>query len=43
LRTLGSVRCGTVIGRRVRVYVSQDDDVWIGGDTVIGLTGIVHK
>jgi hypothetical protein len=44
LRTLGSVRCGTVIGRRGRVYVSQvDDDVWIGGDTVIGVTGIEHK
>jgi hypothetical protein len=41
---LGSVRCGTVIGRRGRVYVSQvDDDVRIGGDTVTGVTGIVHK
>jgi hypothetical protein len=35
---------GTVIGRRSRVYVSQvDDDVWIGGDTVTGVTGIVHE
>lgn len=35
---------GTVIGRRGRVYLSQvDDDVWIGGDTVTGVTGIVHK
>ena len=42
MRTLGSV--GTVIGRRGRVYVSQVvDDVRIGGDTVTGVTGIVHK
>jgi hypothetical protein len=42
LQTLGSV--GTVIGRRGRVYVSQVvDDVRIGGDTVTGVTGIVHK
>jgi hypothetical protein len=44
LRTLRSVRCGTVIGWRGRVYVSQvDDDVWIGGDMVTGVTGIVHE
>jgi PhzF family phenazine biosynthesis protein len=35
---------GTAIGRRGRVYVTQlGDDIWIGGDTVTGVTGIVHK
>jgi PhzF family phenazine biosynthesis protein len=35
---------GTVIGRRGRVYVSQvGDDVWVAGDTVTGVTGMVHK
>ncbi len=39
-----SVSMRTAIGWRGRVYVSQvDDDVWIGGDTVTGVTGIVHK
>jgi PhzF family phenazine biosynthesis protein len=34
---------GTAIGRRGRVYVTQvGDDVWIGGDTVTGVTGTVH-
>jgi len=34
---------GTAIGRRGRVYVTKvDDDVWIGGDTVTGVAGIVH-
>jgi hypothetical protein len=44
--TRHSVTCQlrTVFGRRGRVYVSQvDDDVWIGGDTVTGVTGIVHE
>jgi PhzF family phenazine biosynthesis protein len=35
---------GTALGRRGRVYVTKvDDDVWVGGDTVTGVTGIVHK
>ena len=35
---------GTAIGRRGRVYVTKvDDDVWVGGDTVTGVTGMVHK
>ena len=35
---------GTVIGRRGRVYVTQiGNDIWIGGDTVTGVTGMVHK
>jgi PhzF family phenazine biosynthesis protein len=34
---------GTAIGRRGRIYVDQiGDDVWIGGDTVTGVTGVVH-
>jgi predicted PhzF superfamily epimerase YddE/YHI9 len=34
---------GTAIGRRGRVYVNQiNDDVWIGGGTVTGVTGTVH-
>jgi PhzF family phenazine biosynthesis protein len=32
---------GTCVGRRGRVYVDQvGDDLWIGGDTVTGITGI---
>jgi PhzF family phenazine biosynthesis protein len=35
---------GTAIGRRGRVYVSQiDDDIWVAGDSVTGVTGMVHK
>ena len=35
---------GTAVGRRGRVHVRQvDGQVWVGGDTVIGVTGIVHK
>jgi PhzF family phenazine biosynthesis protein len=34
---------GTAIGRRGRVHVTQlGDEVWIGGDTVTGVTGLVH-
>jgi PhzF family phenazine biosynthesis protein len=34
---------GTAIGRRGRVYVNQiGNDIWIGGDTVTGVTGMVH-
>jgi PhzF family phenazine biosynthesis protein len=34
---------GTALGRRGRVYVSKiDDDVWVGGDTVTGVTGTVQ-
>lgn len=34
---------GTVLGRRGRVYVGKaGDDVWVGGNTVTGVTGIVH-
>ena len=34
---------GTAIGRRGRVYVNQiGDDVWIGGDTVTGVSGVAH-
>ena len=35
---------GTAIGRHGRVYVSQvDGQVWVGGDTVTGVTGLVNK
>jgi PhzF family phenazine biosynthesis protein len=35
---------GTVIGRRGRVYVTDvDGEVWVGGDTVTGVTGMVNK
>jgi PhzF family phenazine biosynthesis protein len=35
---------GTAIGRRGRVYVTEiNDNVWIGGDTVTGVTGMVHR
>jgi PhzF family phenazine biosynthesis protein len=35
---------GTALGRRGRVYVTQlGDEVWVGGDTVTGVTGMVHK
>jgi PhzF family phenazine biosynthesis protein len=34
---------GTALGRRGRVYVTKaDDDVWVAGDTVTGVTGMVH-
>jgi PhzF family phenazine biosynthesis protein len=33
---------GTVLGRRGRVHVQQDGaDIWIGGHTVVGITGSV--
>ena len=33
---------GTVLGRRGRVHVARDgEDVWIGGDTVVGVTGTI--
>jgi len=35
---------GTALGRRGRVHITKvDDDVWVGGDTVTGVTGMVHK
>jgi PhzF family phenazine biosynthesis protein len=35
---------GTAIGRRGRVYVTEaGGEVWVGGDTVTGVTGMVHK
>jgi predicted PhzF superfamily epimerase YddE/YHI9 len=35
---------GTAIGRRGRIHVSKaDGQVWVGGDTVTGVTGIVHR
>jgi len=35
---------GTAIGRRGRVYVTQiDNDTWVGGDSVTGVTGMMHK
>jgi PhzF family phenazine biosynthesis protein len=35
---------GTVIGRRGRVYVTRiGDDIWVGGNTVTGVTGMMHK
>ncbi|HKX14440.1 MAG TPA: PhzF family phenazine biosynthesis protein, partial [Propionibacteriaceae bacterium] len=35
---------GSAIGRRGRVHVTQaGDDIWVGGDTVTGVTGMVHK
>ena len=34
---------GTAVGRRGRVYVSKiGDDVWVGGHTVTGVTGMVQ-
>jgi PhzF family phenazine biosynthesis protein len=34
---------GTVLGRRGRVYLTQlGNDVWVGGDTVTGVTGVVQ-
>ncbi len=35
---------GTVLGRAGRVHVSQDDagQVWVGGDTVTCIDGVVH-
>ncbi len=33
---------GTRLGRRGRVHVDRDgDDIWVGGDTVVGVTGEV--
>jgi predicted PhzF superfamily epimerase YddE/YHI9 len=33
---------GTVMHRRGRVHVRQaGDDIWVGGDTVVGVTGTV--
>jgi len=33
---------GTRLGRRGRVHVDRvDDDIWVGGDTVVGITGTV--
>jgi PhzF family phenazine biosynthesis protein len=33
---------GTALGRRGRVHVQlDDDDIWVGGDTVVGITGTV--
>ena len=33
---------GTALGRRGRAYVQQDgNDVWVGGDTVVGVRGTV--
>jgi PhzF family phenazine biosynthesis protein len=35
---------GTALGRRGRIYVTKvDEDVWVGGDTVTGVTGMVHR
>jgi PhzF family phenazine biosynthesis protein len=35
---------GTALGRRGRVYVSKvGDDLWVGGHTVTGVSGQVHK
>jgi PhzF family phenazine biosynthesis protein len=35
---------GTAIGRRGRIYVTQiGNDIWIGGNTVTGVTGMVHR
>ncbi len=34
---------GTVLGRRGRVHVSKTgNDVWVGGNTITGVTGTVH-
>jgi predicted PhzF superfamily epimerase YddE/YHI9 len=33
---------GTVLGRRGRVFVEHaDGEVWVGGDTVVGVSGAV--
>ena len=33
---------GTVMHRRGRVHVRPDgDDIWVGGDTVVGVSGTV--
>jgi PhzF family phenazine biosynthesis protein len=35
---------GTVIGRRGRLYITQiDNEIWVGGDSVTGVTGMMHK
>jgi PhzF family phenazine biosynthesis protein len=34
---------GTRLRRRGRVYIDQvDEDIWVGGDTVVGINGTVH-
>jgi PhzF family phenazine biosynthesis protein len=39
-----AVAQGTAIGRRGRVYVTEaGGEVWVGGDAVTGVTGMVHK
>jgi PhzF family phenazine biosynthesis protein len=35
------VRQGTQLDRRGRIHVQRDGEIWIGGDTVIGITGEV--
>jgi PhzF family phenazine biosynthesis protein len=35
---------GTALGRRGRVYVTKvGNEIWTGGNTVTGVTGVVHK
>jgi PhzF family phenazine biosynthesis protein len=35
---------GTVIGRRGRLCITQiDNEIWVGGDSVTGVTGMMHK
>jgi len=35
------VHQGTALGRRGRIHVHRDDGIWVGGDTVIGISGQV--
>jgi PhzF family phenazine biosynthesis protein len=36
------VRQGTRLGRRGLIHIHRDGELWIGGDTVIGITGQVQ-
>ena len=34
---------GTAIGRRGRVHITKlGEDIWVGGDTITGVTGLIH-
>lgn len=35
------VRQGTALGRRGIVHIQRNDEIWVGGDTVIGISGQV--
>ncbi len=33
---------GTRMHRRGRIYIDQSDEIWVGGDTVVGVAGTVN-